>query len=100
MIMLSNGLDLYVGRRKAFERTSIRIYCESIRGSKAACCRKRGYEEMKSDVPQRLFEINDKPMNLMSPKELDEYWMRLTGEHYREPTQEEIDAVLEKFGLK
>ncbi len=55
---------------------------------------------MKSDVPQRLFEINDKPMNLMSPKELDEYWMRLTGEHYREPTQEEIDAVLEKFGLK
>ena len=51
-------------------------------------------------VNKKVFEINDKPMNLMSPKELDEYWMRCTGEHYREPTQEEIDAVLEKFGLK
>ena len=51
-------------------------------------------------VNKTVFEINDKPMNLMSPKELDEYWVKLTGEHYREPTQEEIDAVLKDFGLK
>ena len=49
---------------------------------------------------KRLLELNDKPLELMTQKEREEYWNKRTGESYRKPSQKEIDSVLEKFGLK
>lgn len=49
---------------------------------------------------KRLLEMNDKPLEMMSDQERDNYWIKRTGEPYRDPSQQEIDAVLEKFGLK
>lgn len=49
---------------------------------------------------KRLLELNDKPLELMTEKEREEYWNKRTGEPYRKPSQKEIDSVLEKFGLK
>ncbi len=46
-----------------------------------------------------LFEINDKPLELMNERERDKYWLEHTGEHYHEPTPEEKNEVLKSFNL-
>ena len=47
-----------------------------------------------------IFEICDKPLDMMTVEERDTYWLKRTGEHYHEPTESEVKAVKEKFGIK
>ena len=51
-----------------------------------------GMSGLKKDA--NLFEINDKPLELMNERERDNYWLERTGEHYHEPTPEEKTTSL------